>query len=239
MTNIEKAIAKEKEYISYRMKGEEPFHLVDAVRDCGFDSLDDYFRAKKQRVISYLSFGAVEATPFKAIEEVMRVITARKQSVIFVNIDRSVVWPTSSKEYREDYCLLNNIPLLFTNAKIGSTLVSTPGDLGVGICVRKDSGVDVDSIIDGFINIFRKYTDKEIVNMGNDIMYDGMKICGFTSYDTNDMLAVISPMSLSPKKELVTNVCTKKQNKPVGYIDFMTRDNLRKEILEWLQVSSI
>lgn len=47
MGDIVKAIEKEKEYLEYRKQGKEPFHLVDAIKECGFESLDEYFEEKK------------------------------------------------------------------------------------------------------------------------------------------------------------------------------------------------
>ena len=115
------------------------------------------------------------------------------------------------------------------------TLVSTPNDFGVGICIYKDKRFDLAYIVNGFVEIFRKYTDKEVINQGNDILYDGKKICGFTYYNTDNMFMVISPISFSEKAELVANICTNKpQLKQVGFIDFMDRDMLRQEVTEWI-----
>ena len=240
MKDIEKAIEVEKEYLEYRMKGEEPFHLVDKIKECGFESLEEYFNSKKAYNLAHVDFEVINAaSPRESVESIFKVINEKKNAVIFVDIDEDMAWIQVNSGYNVDYCYENNIPVVPVGATGTGTLVSTTGDLGIGICVHKDSGIDLECLIDGFISIFRKYTDKEIINLGNDIMYDGKKVCGFTSYDLNNMFMVISPISLSPKSELVANICTKKQVKKVGYIDFMNRDMLRREVSEWLRVYSM
>lgn len=240
MADIVKAIEREKVYIEHRMKGEEPFHLVDAVRECGFESLAEYFEAKKLYQFNQIEFELINATsPRASVESIFKVITEKRNAVIFVDIDETMVWTQVNSGCNIDYCRENHIPIVPVGATGDGTLVSTPSDLGIGICVYKDSGIGLKHIVDGFIAIFRKYTDKEVVNIGNDIMYDGKKVCGFTHYDLNKMFMVISPLSLSPKAELVANICTKKQVKPVGHIDFMDRETLRREVSEWLRVHSI
>lgn len=241
MADIVKAIEKEKEYLDYRMKGEEPFHLVDAVKDCGFDSLAEYFEAKKKYDFDSISFAVIDAaSPKSCVADIFDVITNKKNAVIFVNIDHTLVWTQINSGCNIEYCMKNNIPIVPVGAGGTGTLVSTPNDFGIGICIRKDDRFNLAYIVNGFVEIFRKYTDKEIINQGNDIMYDGKKICGFTYYNTNNMFMVISPVSFSEKADLVANICTNKpQIKQVGYIDFMNRDELRKEVSEWLKVPSI
>ena len=61
--DIVKAIEKEQEYLFYRRNGDEPFHLVDAIKECGFDTLEEYFAAKKEYGFNHLSFAYIEKTP--------------------------------------------------------------------------------------------------------------------------------------------------------------------------------
>ena len=238
MQDIIGAMAKANEYLEYRKKGEEPFHLVDAVREFGFESLEEYFRAKRDYEFSKLEFEIINAdSPQACVKDIFNVITNKRTAVIFVNIDQTLVWTQENSGCNVEYCAENNIPIIPVGATGTGTLVSTQNDFGIGICVPKDSRFDLEYLVNGFIKIFRKYTDKEVVNQGNDIMYDGKKICGFTYYDTGDMFMVISPLSFSEKVGLVTNICTNKpQVKQVGYIDFMNRDMIREEVERWLRV---
>lgn len=235
MSNIVKAIEKEKEYLSYRMKGQEPYSLQDALKECGFDSLDEYFKAKRKYEFRSLGFKVVETSTLNAIVEVVKAIFAGKPAVVMVNIDQTVVFPRGEAEYDKDYCITHGIPILAVPTAGNGALVSCAGDLGVGICVPKNKEFTPEFIIDGFINIFRKYTDKPVYNEGNDIMCDGKKVCGFAFFKTPSILMLASPISLTEKSELISKICKKKQTKIPGYIDFMTRDELRREVSEWLQ----
>lgn len=238
MNDIVKAIEKEKEYLEYRMKGEEPFHLVDAIKECGFESLNDYFKAKRDYEFKSMEFNFVETSTLTSITEVLKAIALKKPTVVMVDIDRTVIFPRKDAEYNKEYCITNSIPILPVQANGNGTLVSTNGDLGVGICVPKINGITYEYILDGFINIFRKYTDKTVKNEGNDIMIDGKKVCGFAFYETNHIIMAITPISLSDKTELIKNICLKKQQKTPGYIDFMSRDIIRREVSEWLGIST-
>ena len=231
------AMNKEREYLSFRAKGEEPYHLVDAVKEYGFESLKEYFEAKKKYNFSSIPFKVINAeSPKSCVADIFDVITNKKNAIIFVNIDKVIVWTQKNSGCNVEYCIENNIPIIPVGSEGTGTLVSTPNDFGIGICIHKDDRYDLKYIVNGFVNIFRKYTDKEVINQGNDIMYDGKKVCGFTFYDTNNMFMVISPISFSDKTDLVINICTNKpQTKQVGYIDFMNREQLRWEVLEWLK----
>lgn len=241
MNDIVSALEKEKEYIEYRIKGQEPFHLLDAIRECGFEDLEKYFEAKKNHEFRSIPFKVIDAvSPQACVADIVDVITHRKNAVIFVPINHTVVWTQLNSGCNTEYCITNSIPIIPVGANGTGTLVSTQNDFGIGICMYKDDRYDLDYIVNGFVNIFRKYSDKEIVNQGNDIMYEGKKICGFTYYNTNNMFMVISPISFSEKADLVANICTNKpQIKQVGYIDFMDRATLRMEVEEWLQVNYI
>ena len=69
-------------------------------------------------------------------------------------------------------------------------------------------------------------------------MYDGKKICGFGFYETQDVVMIITPVSFSDKTDLISKICKKKQVKIPGYIDFMSKDSLKQEVIKWLQVPS-
>lgn len=239
MSDVAKAIKKEQEYLSYRMKNKEPFHLIDAVKECGFESLNEYFAAKKEHMFSHQGFELIECPMLSAIDKVMEIQNTGKATVLLVNIDSTVVFPRDSAEYDKDFCDNNNIPILPVHFAGNGALVSTAGDLGIGICAPKSDGITVEFILDGFINIFSKYTDKPVYNDGNDIMVDGYKVCGFAWYITDDTIMTITPVSLTEKSELISAICRKEQNKVPSYIDFISREQLREEVSKWLLEPSI
>lgn len=238
MGDIIKAIEKEQEYISYRMKGEEPFHLVDAVRECGFESLEEYFDTKNDYQFKSLNFEVIETTPEQAIMDVLKTINSKKTAVLFADTKYTLVWNGDNSEFNENYCSDCNIPI-YPLQTGGGTIVSTEGDLNVGICIPNNIGVTAQYLMNGLANIFRKYTNKPVEVKGNDILVDGYKVLGSSTYNINEMFMFITPISLSEKSELVKNICQKHSEKQPSHIDFVSSELLRLEVSEWLQVHSI
>lgn len=232
--DIEKAIQMEKEYISYRKNGEEPFHLLDAVKECGFSNLAEYFAQKRDYELKQLEFSIVETTPLKAIKDVLAVITEKKTAILFANTESTIVWNGNDGVYDQEYCQANNIPVLPIQTA-GGTIVSTSGDLNIGICALKESGLNKEIVLNKFVEIFKKYTDKTVSVDGNDILIDGYKVLGASTYNFGGMFMFITPVSMSDKNTLIDAICIKKSTKTPGYIDFMDANVLRQEVLTWLK----
>lgn len=229
------AMNKEREYLSFRAKGEEPFHLVDAVKEYGFDSLKDYFDAKRDYEFSQLRFEVVETKPERAIADVMATIEAKKTAILFAVTDKTLVWNGNGGQYNAEYCNECGIPIypLYTG---GGTIVSTEGDLNIGISFPTLSNVNAEYILDGFAKIFKKYTSNFVEVSGNDVLVDGAKVLGGAVYQENGMFVFVTPVSMSDKTQLVGEICLKHSTKQPGYIDFMTKDQLRGEVEQWLAV---
>ena len=235
MRDIVTAVEKEKEYLSYRMKGGEPFHLVDAVRECGFNSLAEYFEAKKDYEFSNLSFEVIETTPAKAISDVLTAIKEGRTAVLFADTEYTLVWNGNGGDFNESYCTECGIPV-YPLQTDGGTIVSTAGDLNIGICIPQSLGIDVQFMLNGLADIFRKYTDKSVEVNGNDVLVGGYKVLGSSTYNANGMFVFITPVSLTEKAELIGRICQKHSAKQPAHIDFMTREELRQEVAEWLSL---
>ena len=233
MKNINKAIEVEKEYLSYRMKGEYPYHLVDRIRECGFESLDEYFKEKNDYEFNKETFEVIETTPIKAIADIFTTVTSKKTALLMADTITTIVWLGDDSPYDREFCIKNNIPVLPLRTK-GGTIVSTKGDLNIGICMPEKYGIDHLYILNGLANIFRKYTDKEIVIDGNDILVDGYKVLGSSTYSISGMFVFITPVSLTEKTELIQNICQKMSTKTPSHMDFITAEQLRQEVRSWL-----
>ena len=217
------------------MKNEEPYHLVDAVKEYGFESLEEYFAAKRDHEFSQLEFEVMDTTPEKAIADVMNCIDNKKTAVLFAATERTLVWNGNNSEFNENYCEERGIPIypLYTG---GGTIVSTPGDLNIGICYPVNSELREPFVLSKFADIFRKYTDKLVKIYGNDILIDGLKVLGCTSYNRNGMFVFITSVSLSEKESLISEICLKHSTKQPSNIDFMDASTLRSEVEKWLHV---
>lgn len=227
------AMAKEREYLSFRMKGEEPYHFVDAVKEYGFGSLKEFFEAKRDYEFSQIQFEVVETTPDKAIDAVFAAISAQKNTVGFINIDYTLVLTGNLGDANKEYCDECNIPIYpyYTN---GGSSVATEGDILLGICFEKTRDHLFNYLLDKVKRIFEKHSSSNFEVVGNDILMDGKKIVGSAIFNQNEMYVLINYLSFSDKKDLIENICLKHSTKQPGYIDFMTRDDFKREVLEWL-----
>ena len=229
------AINKEREYLSFRVKGEQPYQFADAVKEYGFNSLKEYFDAKRDYEFSQLRFEVIDTTPEKAIADVMATMEEKKTAVLFAVTDKTLVWNGNQGEYNASYCEECGIPIypLYTG---GGTIVSTPGDLNIGICFPKIAGMSSEYLLEGFARIFRKYTYKLVEVNGNDVLVGGIKVLGSSGYEKNGQVVFITPVSMSDKSQLICEICKKHSTKQPGHIDFMTSEQLREEVEAWLKL---
>ena len=235
MANITKAIAKENEYLSYRRKGEEPFHFVDAVKECGFESLSDYFKAKTEHTFISLNFSLIAKKPRECIDYFFEMMNAKETGVVFIDSDETFVFSGESKPYNAEYCEANNIPIypLYTR---GGAIVSTEGDFSIGICFPEHVGVDVFFILSKLKSIFGKYMDGVTVN-GNDLLVNGDKICGSIMYHQNGMKCFACHFSFKDNSELIEQICNISGSiKTPTAISGLTVPMFKKELSEWLRV---
>lgn len=228
------AMNKEREYLSFRAKGEEPYHWADAVKEYGFKSLNEYFKAKRDYEFSQLKFELVETTPDKAISEVFKAIETQKNKIGLIDIDYTLVLSGNQADANVEYCSNCNIPIYpyYTN---GGSTVATSGDLLVGICFAKTRELNPSFVLEKIKNILKKYSSADFSVAGNDILMNGNKILGSAVYRQNGMFVLINYLSFSDKAELIKEVCLKHSTKQPGHIDFMSREQLKAEVKEWLK----
>ena len=235
MADIVKAIEKEKDYLAYKMQGQEPFHLIDAIKKCGFKSLNEYFSAKSEFEFSQAAFKYIERQPVECISEVLNMIDTKTQGVLFVDSNETFVF-NGTANYNKQYCNDHNIPVypIYTG---GGTIVSTSTDFSVGICYKNCLHVNSQYMLENIKTILQKYTTDELTINGNDILVDSKKVLGSACYAYNDMFMFVAHVSFSDKSELISNICiTDKVGKEVGFINFITREEFKQEVRAWLQV---
>ena len=235
MSDILKAIKKEKEYLSYRMKGEEPFHLVDAIRECGFDSLVDYFKAKTEYAFDNLNFSFVEKKPSECIDYFFHMMNTKETGVVFIDSDETFVFSGESKPYNAEYCEKNNIPIypLYTS---GGAIVSTENDFSIGICFPETVGVDAHFILSKLKGIFGKYMENVEVE-GNDILLNGNKICGSILYHKNHMKCFACHFSFNDNSEIIEKICNVSGSvKNPSCVGNLSVDTFKNELKDWLRL---
>lgn len=241
MVDIEKAMAKEDEYLAYRMRGEEPFHLSDAIAECGFETLEEYFKAKHDYEFSSVEFDFVEEPMPNGVAEIFKMINTNRAGVLFVDWEETYVVcaDTGLEEFNKQYCEEHNITFFPLHVG-GGTIVGSTGDFSFGVCCPTAVNSDPHFILKRVAEILQRHTSKTVSVKGNDITVGGNKVCGSASYEKSDVLMVIMHFSFEDWSELISNICQpKKTGKPVGYVDFVTRDVFKREVAEWLRVRSI
>lgn len=234
MTNIENAIKIEEQYIQHRLNGEEPFNLEDEIKKYGFDNLEHYFNEKLDFQISELNFSVEEVLPFTAAAAMLNLMKTKTNGILLMNTDQTVVYH-GSKDFNREYCEKNNIPVIehYSN---GGTLVASDGELSIGVCMPFFDGLSGSYMLLKLKNILDKYYDDVMVD-NNDILINGKKVCGTTVYPTSEIFGFLAQFSFDDKTELISKICYPSESgsgKVVGYIDKLTREELRKEVLEWL-----
>lgn len=234
MTNIENAIKIEEQYIQYRLNNEEPFSLEDEIKKCGFDNLEQYFDKKLDFQISQLNFSVEDVLPFTAADAMLNLMNTKTNGILLMNTDQTVVYH-GSKDFNREYCEENNIPVIehYSN---GGTLVASDGELSIGVCMPFFNGLSGRYMLLKLKSIFDKYYDDVVID-NNDIMINGKKVCGTTVYPTSEVFGFLAQFSFDDKSELISKICYSSEsgsNKIAGYIDRLTREELRKEVLEWL-----
>ena len=235
MADIVKAIEREKEYLSYRAKGEEPFHLIDAVKECGFESLDEYFNAKAEYLFDKLNFAYGETPPNEAIANIFLLMGTKETKVLFVPSKETFVFSGTSKAFNEEYCKANNIPIypLYTG---GGTIVSTEGDFSLVICYPENTSADINFILGKLKEIFDT-TMSNVTISGNDILLNGMKICGSVMYRQNGMMCFAAHFSFKDNSELIEQICGVSGSvKTPTTIDGFTVNMFKKAVREWLRI---
>lgn len=234
MKDIEKAIEKEQEYLEHRTRGEEPFPLIDAIKMCGFDGLDEYHKAKREYEFNQLQFTYEECRPDTCLLQVFQAILNGQTIFQFMISDTTFVF-NCRDDFNKDFCDKHNIPVYYTEAN-GGTIVSTSGDVSLCICIPENLGVDDSYILSNIASILSQYTDGIVVD-GNDILQDGRKILGSATYRQNGMYALVAHMSFNDNSSLISQICLKPMaGKIPGSLRNISPEQFREEVIRWLRI---
>ena len=237
MSDFNKALEIEKYYVEARGRDEYPFALIDKIKECGFDTLAEYFKEKELYKVRNVGFTFIEQEPITGILECIRLFLLEKPFVLFADSESRFVFHGDG-ELNSEYCKEHNIPIVPIHAK-GGAIVNLPGDFSVVVCSPIDVIYRYDYILRGLKDILQNHTSEKVTVAGNDILIGGKKVCGSTTLTGEKYSMVMAYFSFSDKTELIKNICTtSKVGKPFSYIDCITKEGFKKEVAEWLQVHS-
>ena len=236
MSNIQKAIEIERQYIDLRLSGLEPFPLFEEIEKLGFSSLEDYFENKRSYLFKQIDFNYVEEPMPNGVSEIFKMVKTNEPGILFVDWEDTFVVSGNEglETLNKDYCEENDITI-FPLHTGGGTIVGSKGDFSFGVCCPRDIVDDSDFILNHVRDILHRHTDLAVTVNRNDICVDGKKICGSANYAFKDVFMVIMHFSFNDWSNLISNICTtNKIGKNVSFVDFVAKDEFKQEVLEWL-----
>lgn len=233
MGDIQRAITIEREYILHRLSNEEPYSLADKVAECGFDSLDGYFSAKLDYLVASLNFVVCDRASDEGAQMTIDAAANDIPLVVFCKATATSVYH-GDEEFNRNYCEENDISILDYHSS-GGNIVISDGDMAIGLSIPVKE-VSSNYILEHFAGMLSKYTDDVSVD-NNDILVGGVKVAGSANYNVGTGLGFVIHFSFSDKTELIRNICIIDSQKQPGYLQGMTVEQLRQEVIEWLQKS--
>lgn len=230
MTDIIKAIAKEAEYISYRMKNEEPFHLIDAIKECGFNTLEDYFSAKRNYQFSKMDIVKVESQD--AVDTINHFIENQEHGIAYCVHDKKSVFVSKSSEIDRDACVKLGYKVLETQHNGGAVVVNE-GDMSVIIFgeTNNDYMQNLASYLIG------RYKAKGLNSNfdGNDVLIDGYKTSGLSATDYGNIQYSTIHIGINTNLDHIKAICRKPMKKvPKGLSEYgVTSEEIEQMFLDF------
>lgn len=234
MRDIEKAIEIEKFYLDKKLKGEHPFHLIDKIIECGFESLEEYFECKKAHLFKQLRFEIIEKSPAECLTEGWRLVNDKVTAVFFMEPDETTVFVNCTKPYNKEFCIENSITV-YELPTVGGTIVSGKGDLAIDFCIPDNIGINTDFMLKSIKKILSKYvTGIEIID--NDILVNNKKVCGITFYRANGMILFAIHFTFTDNLELIKKIChvDGASVKVPYHIEGLNKITLKNEVIKWV-----
>lgn len=231
MKDIIQAIEIEKEYIQNRLNDLEPYNLLDKVKECGFNTLDDYFSSKKDYELKHLKYEVIDTISIRGAGLTKQFFLENKPCLIYGDTSHTYVFH-GTEYYNKEFCEENSIEVIDYYAD-GGTIVISDGDLSLGISIPV---TDVTSqwILEGLKEIISKY-EKDVIVDGNDILVNNKKVVGSASFHGEKGVGFVAHISFSDKTDLIKEICdTYNPIKKPGFLQNVTRQQLRDEVAKWL-----
>lgn len=233
MSNMLKAIEKEKEYLSYRMEGKEPFHLLDAVRECGFNSLEDYFIAKRRHEISEMDIVKVKSKD--ATATIQDFIVNQKHGFAYCVHDEKLCFVAKADDVYAGACAEYGYTVLDTQ-HTGGVVVVNKGDMSV-----VHFGVVGNRVMRDFADyLIERYKERGLnaTYEGNDVLIDGYKISGLSGTVYGNIKYSTIHIGINTNLERIKAICKKPMNKvPKGLSEYgITTEEVEQMFLEFCGV---
>lgn len=222
----------EQSYIKDNKNGIE-YSLEDQLKDIGFVNLDEYFKLKQEWKLHSLKFNREFCQIEEVTNKVVKLLNAETPSLLTVKSDKIAIYH-GDEPYDKDFCTEHNI-LVNEIGHHGGTIVVGKDDISFGLFLPYDFNMDFSDFLNLFASIFKKYyTDVNINN--NDILINGEKVLGAAGLHGKTLKGYVTNISFSNNTDLINQICsTVPMQKTPGFLTKMTREQLEREVIKWLQ----
>ncbi len=240
MNKIEQGIEINNQHI-YNVINQIPEEIsfYKQIIDLGFEDLEDFFNQKKEYEMQQcLRNKVIDVLPKDAMATFASFLKTKTYAIASIVTDQTCVHCGNdpNKTINVQYCKDNNIPI-YPYDTFGGSIVVSKGDYTIILSVPEKINISSTFLLRNFEKILKKYFTNISIE-GNDILYNNKKIAGSTNLSTEDSFSLSITFSMSPKDELIYNICGEPTTgKYPGYLDqnVLSTDKLKEELLTWLQ----
>ena len=230
---LNKAMEIEQIYLAHRMKGEEPFHLVDKIIELGYSSLEEYFKEKGEYKFSQWipEVYRIDVSEFSAAVE--DAILHEKYGIYIPVADGLYAYHGTDDI---DYALCSELGVRVIELNYtGGTIVGSSEDLSIEIVMPNSIGFDSRIINNKILEIVSAYVNGVSIS-GNDLLLNGEKVMGSMTRYVGNTFVWAAQISFGEYYDIIQQVCNKESVKKPSHIpsDKITRVQLESEVLKWL-----
>ena len=233
MERLNKAMEIEQTYLAYRMKGEEPFHLVDKILELGYFSLEEYFSEKREYKFSQWipEVYRIDVSEFSAaVEDAI----LHERYGIYIPVADGLYAYHGTDVIDYELCSELGVRVIELNYT-GGTIIGSSEDLSIEIVMPVSIGFESRSINNKICEIISEYIDNASLS-GNDLLINGEKVMGSMTRYVGNTFVWAAQISFGEYYDIIQQVCSKESVKKPSRIpsDKITRDQLESEVLKWL-----
>lgn len=238
MTNYEKALKIEEEYLSLLTKRVEKdnFKLHEKLGELGF-TVESFQEEKCNRFFEGKNVTVKDTNEYDTVNDINYALINKIDTCLFgINSQPSVYVSNDDSSYNKSYCISNNIPIIPIGYG-GGAIITSNQDLGIAL-ILKDSLNLISFLLKKLNYIFNSKNIQTTIS-GNDLLLDDHKVVGSAYKTFENMTAHCFQISMHVDINLINNISTKPIIKiPGGISDLnynLTRDDIKNEVLKWLR----
>lgn len=238
MTRIEKGIEINEKHMYHVLNDiPEEVSFADQILALGYQNLEEFFEEKAVKEMQDILKGTETSTHMMDLLFNLSIyIKRRNPGIISIYTDETCVCHGNNTEkiLNKNYCIEHNIPI-YPYDSFGGNIVATKEDYGIAILIPTSIDVSFNLVTEKIINLLKQYYE-DVQMQGNDILINGKKVIGSGVFGDQELTVMLFYFSMSDKGELISAICGEPvSDKTPGYIDIITGEQVRKELLSWLQ----